>query len=178
MRTIDETGLMMVRRGRMIVGTIIAVNLMVLVTLLIVMLIWAQPGRLSKTLWRTGGKLLALYGLWRGVRWVHWLYVAGFLIGAGMFLYVAAKRPEKLPLPIAIPIAVTFAWVGGLLAFSPSVRAFHAWQRGEWDDLDESIEDEAHVEPSDLSAECACQSCGAEVCSDRPTCPYCGARLS
>ena len=167
----------LVKRGRAIVGTIAITHVALAIGVILLVLILGRFEHLP----RLGAKLLATastaYGLWQGSRWAKWLYVLGFAAGAGFFLYLAATMP---PAVMWLPGSggVVFGVLPGLLAFSPAVNQFMAFQRGERvrEELDE-FEDKKETDSPVLRGR-LCAACGhAGTSVNMLFCSECGQRI-
>lgn len=167
----------LVKRGRAIVGSIAVTHVALAIGTILLVLVLGRFDQLP----RLGVKFIATastaYGLWQGSRWAKWLYVFGFTVGAGLLLYLAATvRPLAMPFPAAG--GILFAVLAALLAFSPAVNQFMAYQRGERvrDEVD-GFEDEEETEAPVLAGR-LCAACGNAATSvNMLFCSECGQRI-
>jgi hypothetical protein len=167
----------LVKRGRAIVGTIAVTHVALAIGVILLVLLLGRFEHLP----RLGAKLLATastaYGLWQGSRWAKWLYVLGFAVGTGFFLYLAATMP---PAVMWLPGSggIVFGVLAALLAFSPAVNQFMAFQRGECvrEELDEFVDEEETEAP--VLAGRLCAVCGnAATSANMLFCSECGQRI-
>jgi hypothetical protein len=167
----------LLRRGRAIVGAIAVTHVALAIGVIVLVLLLGKFEHLP----RLGAKLLATastaYGLWQGSRWAKWLYVVGFAVGAGFLLYLAASMP---PAVMWLPGSggVLFGVLAGLLAFSPAVNQFMAFQRGERvrEEPDEFEDEEETAAP--VLAGRLCAACGyAGTSVNMLFCSECGQRI-
>jgi hypothetical protein len=125
-----------VKRGRIIVATILGLNAALILFALSAAVILTRHDMLPRLLLRTAVNASAMYGLWCGVRWVRWLYVLGFSVATYYCLQLAVFVPIGWAVVGWFFAASLLALWGGLLAFSDSVNDFFKWQRGQLKPID------------------------------------------
>lgn len=134
-----------------------------------------------------------IHSLWKGSRFSQWMHVLGCFGWAVLAIALGAKRPSPVMWGICGGIAGFWLWLAWLFGFSPSVRAFLAYQRGELaetPDIDQPLERPAPVDGEESlqpqtrvespwpesGGLVSCDRCDARMKSFVVVCPTCGAR--
>ncbi len=118
-----------IRRGRWIITTYIVLHLAMIGFVLFVAL--RRPRRMSRLLLRCLSQAVLLHSLWKGSRWAQWLHVLGFVMLSVGSVMVSLRRPGQFTPMLGVGLALISSLFAWLFAFSTSVRAFLAYQRGE-----------------------------------------------
>lgn len=178
-----------VHRGRQIIAAYAVLHLIVNGAILV--LGWKFNAPLRNRALGTVFHTMLIHQLWRGSRWAQWLHVLYFIgwsFALGAFSIALLRRPHLFALMVAAPMALVFAWLGLMFAFSRAIREFLAHQRehharlaeqarnrspepaiadeAEWDGADEPVRD--NTSP--------CRKCGLALKQFVLLCPECGTR--
>jgi len=151
------------RRGRAFVCGVIIVNTLGLLSAITLAAATEDHGRLLRHLFSLLVNSGLMYGLWRGIRWVKWLFAFGMLLSGLLLLYFPVRFPGSAFTLITVPFAVLLLWASWHLAFAPTVNLFFQFQRGE------AI--------ADLQATAPCPKCGRVNSVHTHVCPRCETRL-
>jgi hypothetical protein len=162
----------LVKRGRTIVGTIVAINILLALGVIVLVIVKERHDQLPRQIIKFCATAATAYGLWQGVRWIKWLYVLGFFLAAVFCVFIMPRIPQ-VPSAVMLLIAGLFAYGGCLLAFAPSVQAFFAWKRDDSPNVAESVEADGWLDDG-----CACVACGHPRSAGIMFCSQCGHRYA
>jgi len=132
----------LVKRGRAIVASIIAFNLLLGLSVILLAVAKERHDQLPRLIIKFLCNIATLYGLWQGNRFIRGLFVFGFFAAAIFCVFI----PPLVPMVIMLPIAMLLGFAGSHLAMGPAVKAFFAWQRGDEEVIDEWEESEDEMD--------------------------------
>jgi len=98
------------RRGRAFVCGVIIVNTLGLLSAITLAAATEDHGRLLRHLFSLLVNSGLMYGLWRGIRWVKWLFAFGMLLSGLLLLYFPVRFPGSAFTLITVPFAVLLLW--------------------------------------------------------------------
>ena len=117
-------------RGRRFVLVLIVGNTLLALSVIGIAVATGAFDRLPRLLFRLAVNIGLMYGLWRGTRWIKWLFALGLFLSGLILACVSARLPAEWFL-LTAPFSALLIWAAWYLALGKAVRSFLSFQRGE-----------------------------------------------
>lgn len=116
------------RAGRTFVLALILFNTVLALSVIAIVATTGDTERLPRLLFRLVVNVALMYGLWKGSRWIKWLFALGLFLSALLCL-VMLFRFQGPVVMLLLAGAAFLGWAAWNLAYGTSVNEFLAFQR-------------------------------------------------